>query len=57
VILLIALYCGNLFVILTALLYLIISYIQEFKISGKECQMDFSNYINLLIEVLRIDLF
>ena len=53
-ILLIALYCGNLFVILTALLYLIISYIQEFKISGKECQMDFSSYINLLIEALRI---
>ena len=51
-ILLIALYCGNLFVILTALLYLIISYIQEFKISGKECQMDFSSYINLLIEEL-----
>ena len=48
-ILLVALYCGNLFVILTAL--------QEFKISGKECQMDFSSYINLLMEALRIVLF
>jgi len=57
VILLIALYCANLFVILSALLYLSISYIQEFKISGKECQMDFSSYINLLIEALRIVLF
>lgn len=56
-ILLIALYCGNLFVILTALVYLSISYIQEFKISGKECQMDFSSYINVLSEALRIVLF